>query len=204
MIKLTIVRKYFHGIIVAVYLPGIFFDPDLLFLASAITLAIFLLMEAIRVCDIPPFGDVLRDRLRAFVDEKDQGCLILTHIYLLVGCSLPLWISPTIRNTQPSGILRLCSGIISLGIGDTAASIGGTRWGKRRMPRSKKTVEGLFCSFMAEIAFIAILQPMGFFGRGPFPWIKFTIAALITSTIEATTSQVDNFILPLVMYIVVV
>jgi hypothetical protein len=45
--------------------------------------------------------------------------LILSHIYLLLGCSLPLWLtstSSTIETTISS------SGCIVLGIGDSAVS----------------------------------------------------------------------------------
>ena len=29
-----------------------------------------------------------------FLDEKDSGPLILTHVYLLLGFAVPLWIYP--------------------------------------------------------------------------------------------------------------
>ena len=41
-----------------------------------------------------PFGDFLHKVLMEFVDSKDSGQLILSHIYLLAGFSLPLWLYP--------------------------------------------------------------------------------------------------------------
>ena len=32
--------------------------------------------------------------LRMFLDDKDSGPLILTHVYLLLGFAVPLWIYP--------------------------------------------------------------------------------------------------------------
>ena len=32
--------------------------------------------------------------LSPLTDQRDSGPLILTHIYLLTGCALPLWLFP--------------------------------------------------------------------------------------------------------------
>jgi hypothetical protein len=32
--------------------------------------------------------------LSPFTDKRDSGPLILTHVYLLTGCALPLWLFP--------------------------------------------------------------------------------------------------------------
>lgn len=34
------------------------------------------------------------------------------------------------------------------------------------------------------------------------PWFSFIVSTVVTSLVEACTSQVDNLVLPLVMYIV--
>lgn len=43
---------------------------------------------------MPPVGGHIGDAFSKFVDDKDQGQWILTHFYLLIGCSLPLWLIP--------------------------------------------------------------------------------------------------------------
>lgn len=159
--KLTVLRKYFHGVIIAVFLPGIFFDVELLFVASVLILAAFLLLEASRLYNLDYVADILNKNMIGFLDEKDQGTLILTHIYLLIGCSLPIWIFPLKSATDSTDNLLLCSGIISLGIGDTAASIGGTLWGKTKLPGSSKSIEGTICSIIAEVLFILALFNFG-------------------------------------------
>ena len=160
-VRLTILRKFFHGVIIAVYLPGVILDRELLFLASIIALAGFILLEAIRLCNFEFFGPLLNQSLSGFLDEKDQGLLILTHIYLLVGCSFPVWIFPSNGVQNVNEVLLLSSGIISLGVGDTAASIGGSLFGRTKFPNSSKSVEGVVFSVLAEIVFVAALNVFG-------------------------------------------
>ena len=52
-------------------------------------------------------GVVINKNLRVFLDGQDAGSLILTHIYLLVGCSAPLWLSSP---TQLSGNDKIITG----------------------------------------------------------------------------------------------
>lgn len=160
-VKLTVLRKYFHGVVIAIYLPGVFFDTELLFVASVIVLAAFLLLESVRLYNLDYVGDILNKNMVGFLDEKDQGTLILTHIYLLIGCSLPIWIFPLESAMDTTDKLLLCSGVVSLGIGDTAASIGGTLWGKNKFPGSSKSIEGTVCSILAEILFLVIMFYLG-------------------------------------------
>ena len=153
-IKLTVLRKYFHGVMIVVYVPGIFFDVELLYVASVLVLAAFLLLECVRLYNLDYIGEILNKNLAGFLDEKDQGILILTHIYLLVGCSLPIWIFPLSAPANARDSLLLYSGIVSLGIGDTAASVGGTLWGKTKYSGSSKSAEGTLCAILAQICFM--------------------------------------------------
>ena len=65
---------------------------------------------------IPAMSRILTDKLTPFLDIKDSGKLILTNIYLLVGMSLPLWISPHQASVYSSAQLQLYSGVISVGM----------------------------------------------------------------------------------------
>ena len=49
-------------------------------------------VQSLRVLQIKPFGDGISRCFQVFVDDRDEGKVITTHIYLLVGCSCPLWL----------------------------------------------------------------------------------------------------------------
>lgn len=53
----------------------------------------------------------------------------------MAGCSLPLWIHPSTCDVTDSGqfnLIPLMSGLLSIGLGDTAASVAGSKIGKYR------------------------------------------------------------------------
>ena len=47
-----------------------------------------------RLLRVQPFGEAIHSAFQVFLDAKDAGSLVLTHIYLLLGCSIPLWLYP--------------------------------------------------------------------------------------------------------------
>lgn len=133
----TRTRKIFHGLIVLVFVPGLIYQCAFLFVASGIALALMIVLETMRVIQLPPVHGALEHAVKCFIDEKDAGMVALTPIYLLVGCSTPLWLHPCPCDLTDSAgfeLLPLMAGVISVGIGDTAASIIGSRFGKIKWP----------------------------------------------------------------------
>ncbi|KAF8794238.1 Dolichol kinase like protein [Argiope bruennichi] len=194
----TLVRKYFHLIICIIYVPGIFYDLDLLRLASGIALTAFIVLEMFRILNIPIIGPAIKSAFEVFLDEKDSGVLILTNIYLLIGCSSPIWLTGYISGTKGYHI-SLLSGIISVGFGDAAASMGGTFFGKHHWAGSNKTFEGSICAVVtqsiASFYFLVLGHELSLYNI-----TIIIIAVLLTSLIEAKTTQVDNLVLPLFMF----
>ncbi|KAM4876340.1 dolichol kinase [Thomomys bottae] len=201
----TITRKYFHFIVVATYIPGIIFDRPLLYVAATVCLAVFIFLEYVRYFRIKPLGHVLRSLLSLFLDERDSGPLILTHIYLLLGMSLPIWLIPRPCTQKGSlgGARALVpyAGVLAVGVGDTVASIFGSTMGEIRWPGTKKTFEGTVTSIFAQIISVALIL---IFDTGvdlnySYAWILGSISTV--SLLEAYTTQIDNLLLPLYLLI---
>ncbi|XP_006983477.1 dolichol kinase [Peromyscus maniculatus bairdii] len=201
----TITRKYFHFIVVATYIPGIIFDRPLLYVAATVCLAVFIFLEYVRYFRIKPLGHTLRSLLSLFLDERDSGPLILTHIYLLLGMSLPIWLipRPCIQKDNLGGARALVpyAGVLAVGVGDTVASIFGSTMGEIRWPGTKKTFEGTMTSIFAQIISVALIL---IFDSGvdlnySYAWILGSISTV--SLLEAYTTQIDNLLLPLYLLI---
>ncbi|XP_029650378.1 dolichol kinase [Octopus sinensis] len=192
------VRKYFHVIMVAVYLPGLLLEPMMLALAAWCAFALLFLLEQFRMYKIPPLSSSLESSLSLFLDEKDSGPMLVSHIYLLVGFSVPVWLSTDAGHFLTSEDYVSCfSGLLTLGVGDSAASVVGIRFGKTKLPgNSRKSVEGTLASIVAQIIGVGCLN---YFVSVPLtPRILFTLS--LASFYEAFTDQIDNLTLPLFTY----
>ncbi|KFU90632.1 Dolichol kinase [Chaetura pelagica] len=201
----TVTRKYFHFIVVATYVPGLIYDRQLLHVAAVLCLAVFIFLEYIRYFRIKPFGQTLRQLLSLFLDERDSGPLILTHIYLLLGMSLPIWLFP--RSCAPKGTLPGAgalvpySGVLAVGVGDTIASVCGSTMGEIKWPGTKKTFEGTMTAIFAQIIAVALILifDSSVNLNSSYAWILASVT--LVSLLEAYTTQIDNLLLPLYLQI---
>ncbi|KAJ3043156.1 hypothetical protein HDV00_005772 [Rhizophlyctis rosea] len=109
-------RKYFHALATMLFIPGFYMDPDFLSLAFSVSLAGMIFVEYLRYFHVWPLGGILEDFLTSFLDERESGPAILSHIYLLIGCAVPVWFS---RIASPMPVAGLV-GVLTLGIGDSA------------------------------------------------------------------------------------
>lgn len=147
-------RKVFHGMMVAMLLPTIYVDPAFLSLALVIILAIFLILDLLRASQLPPLSRPIARFLTPYVDGRDlRGPVVVSHIFLLVGCAVPLWLSlagavfegeEPWRNWEVAGRdVSMISGVVCVGMGDAAASLIGRRYGRRKWPwTGGKSLEG--------------------------------------------------------------
>jgi MFS family permease len=102
-------RKFFHGLAVVMFAPGIAIDvslypslvtlntdrpskPAFTHLAFSAAFSLFVFTEYVRYFALYPFGAVVHLFLNEFLDHKDSGTTILSHFYLLTGCAGPLWL----------------------------------------------------------------------------------------------------------------
>ncbi|KAM9206910.1 LOW QUALITY PROTEIN: dolichol kinase-like [Dugong dugon] len=199
----TITRKYFHFTVVATYIPGIIFDRPLLYVAATICLAVFIFLEHVRYFRIKPLGHTLQSLLSLFLDERDNGPLILTHIYLLLGMSLPCLVPrPCTQKSNMGGARALVpyAAVLAVGVGDTVASVLGSTMGEIRWP-GKKTFEGTMMSVFSQI--ISVVLILIFDSEVDlnysYAWILGSISTV--SLLEAYTTQIDNLLLPVYLLI---
>ncbi|KAK9465715.1 hypothetical protein V1512DRAFT_265225 [Lipomyces arxii] len=189
-------RKVWHGMVVGMFLAGgVGFDAIFTSLSMAIALTLFLFSEFLRATTLPPLGSAIHEALRRYTDERDTcGPIIVSHIFLLLGISLPIFWS-----SSPAGI-------ICLGFGDACASIIGRRFGKHRWFDSKKTLEGTAAFVVAAFTGLMLTKYVliGYdeiLGHDlSIPWAL--LVATSTAVLEATSGMNDNVIVPVYMYVV--
>jgi dolichol kinase len=211
LVPLTVRRKYFHIIaLVALVPPALMRSSDdtaagLLTsasssamgrLASGVALAALCALELLRFGRVLPSIDVF---MRSFVDARDCGRLIVTHIYLLIGCAAPLWIDARF-DIHP---MAAFAGLLIIGIGDAAASAVGAYFGRHKWPlAAPKSIEGTLGCFVATMLSACALNYV-FMARGlphiegAEPWTRFALATAYVSVMEAYSRSVDNLILPI-------
>ncbi|KAK4250693.1 hypothetical protein C7999DRAFT_28774 [Corynascus novoguineensis] len=139
-------RKVFHFMMVGMFLPMTYIDPCYVALALALMLAIFLVLDLLRASQLPPLSRPLARFLAPYVDGRDlRGPVVISHMFLLVGCAVPLWLSLAALPRSgaggdgasagwevPTREVGMVSGVVCVGLGDAAASLVGRRWGHRK------------------------------------------------------------------------
>ncbi|XP_023519430.1 dolichol kinase EVAN isoform X1 [Cucurbita pepo subsp. pepo] len=198
-IERILLRKYYHLMAVLMFLPALIFQPRFLNLAFGAALAVFLALEIIRVWRIWPLGEPVHQFMNAFTDHRDSEFLIVSHFSLLLGCALPIWMSSG-YNDRP---LAPFAGILSLGIGDTMASVVGHKYGVLRWSKTgKKTIEGTAAGITSVLAACSILLPLlastGYILTER--WLSLLLAVTVSGLLEAYTAQLDNAFIPLVFF----
>ncbi|CAL9247636.1 unnamed protein product [Arabidopsis halleri] len=198
-VERILLRKYYHLMAVLMFLPALVLQPKFLDLAFGAALAVFVALEIIRIWRIQPLGEPLHQFMNAFTDHRDSEHLIVSHFSLLLGCALPIWMSSGFNDRALSPF----TGILSLGIGDTMASMVGHKYGVLRCSKTgKKTVEGTAAGITSVMAVCFVLVPilasMGYIlSQG---WWSLLVAVTATGLLEAYTAQLDNAFIPLVFY----
>jgi dolichol kinase len=217
-------RKVFHGIMVAMLLPSVFVDPCFVALALILILAIFLLLDLFRGSQLPPISRPLTNFLAPYVDGRDhRGPVIISHIFLLIGCAIPLWLS--LAGAPRSGVgpwvgwdakerdVSMVSGVICVGMGDAAASLVGRRYGRHKWLWSGgKSLEGSLAFAVAATVGLVLSHAWlligGWARGGTDSWMKvvtkaLTAAAGASLTEAVLTSCNDNVVPPVALWLLV-
>ncbi|KAI9812815.1 MAG: hypothetical protein M1832_000331 [Thelocarpon impressellum] len=218
-------RKVFHGMMVAMLLPATFVDPTFAGFALILVLAIFLLLDLLRASQLPPLSRPLARFLTPYVDGRDlRGPVVVSHIFLLVGCAVPLWLCLAGLDRTGSGAwtgwdvtprdVSMVSGVVCVGMGDAAASLLGRRYGRRKWPwGGGKSIEGSLAFALAVMVGLggakAWLRIGGWpGGNNGDAWTttlgKVALASCGASLTEAVlTGGNDNVVVPVVLWVLV-
>jgi dolichol kinase len=148
------VRKMFHGLAFVLFLPPIanasLEPPKLMVLAFNCVSVAMLILEGLRFHDCLPGG--LNQSMTSVVKhfsggfERQRDTLVITQIYLLMGCAFPLCASFILTGggvMTTTWTLYSLAGVVFLGVGDTAAALGGRAYGVHKWRDfSNKTTHG--------------------------------------------------------------
>lgn len=180
-------RKLFHVLLVMIALPPVLADVDFARITLAGALCAFLLLETARVYRVRGLGTAYQRYCAIFADSRDVGPLLLTPLYLLVGCALPVFLGG-----PPTAAM---AGLLALGIGDAVAAIVGRCAGRHPWFDSCKTLEGSSASLLAQAVLVAVVGRLSAMG-----WLRCVAGLSATVVLEATTEQIDNAVVPLHAY----
>ncbi len=186
-IPVVVARKWFHLIAVLLFGPIMRQFPQLMSLSFAIAVCVLIVLETLRR-DIP----ALQAFYVTFVDNtKDSDSkVIVSHIAMILGCALPLWISQAV--TGPASSLLLAEfGVICVGIGDAMGAVIGKWIGKHKWGRNQRTLEGSLAMWLSMILV------GGYCCHSAEAKKALAIATTFTTILEAFTVQLDNLVLPL-------
>lgn len=196
-----IMRKYFHGWCLILFIPIVIYDAAYLSFAFSIALCFFIVVEGIRVSNFLCLRSLIEQYCRPFLDVRDGGMLVLTHIWLLIGCAIPVWYSMTLSSVgERIQLIYSVSGIIILGVGDACAAIFGSKYGRIRWPYSSKTLEGTAAGILSTMMIFCIIL---YFFNGRMKeselwlYLRLFFVVCVTFFFEAITKQIDNLYLPL-------
>ncbi|CAK7263207.1 dolichol kinase [Sporothrix epigloea] len=183
-------RKVFHFMMVGMLLPATFVDPTYTALALSLVLAVFILLEVLRASQLPPLSRPIATFLTPYVDGRDlRGPVVISHIFLLIGCAIPLWMSlaalpraplAVLMDTSadnakctdgwevPSRDISMVAGVVCVGLGDAAASLIGRRWGRRKWVwGGGKSLEG--SAAFAIVVFLGLMLANAWLRIGGWP-----------------------------------
>eukprot|EP00929_Paragymnodinium_shiwhaense_P112077 TRINITY_DN80339_c0_g1_i1.p1 TRINITY_DN80339_c0_g1~~TRINITY_DN80339_c0_g1_i1.p1 ORF type:complete len:502 (-),score=77.79 TRINITY_DN80339_c0_g1_i1:134-1639(-) len=195
-----VMRKYFHLLALVIFVPTILINIRFMTLAFAVALAIFMVIESLRVADVPALVAAMNPFMEAYVDDRDSGAAVLTHIYLLLGCALPVFFTYFVLRGlySANGLLIALSGVAVTGLGDAMASFCGVNFGRHRWYGTKKTVEGTAAMIVSVFLFqVVCLYVVGFHNLSGSSWARLVASDVMVALLEAKTEQIDNVFLPL-------
>lgn len=191
-------RKLVHLFILAIYIVPILSDTAsvrILNLASFAVACFLVIIECIRVAEFPFLSNPINALYSGFLSDRDQGLLVLSPLYLIIGVSFPIWMSNFANHTNT---LLISCGVVSIGIGDSFASIIGQKYGRNVYAGSQKSLEGSLAYLVSSLVGFVLINGNVLLDTYRFAFLA--IGILGSCILEAITEQNDNLVLPIYLY----
>jgi len=222
--RAIMVRKLFHAAAGAIYVPPILlatpslsdestYGVILLAATSAAAFALLVLVEFLRIAaqtahrgTFPNVAHEWTTRrfFGVFTDKRDHGTLIFTHMTLLVGCSVTVWVEVVLGarldlhggSAGVGGIDAWRVGpVLCLSVLDVLSALVGARIGSRQVgASSSKTWEGVIAGIGGSLLLSFILA---WYRRwGATVVVRMALALIAASWLEGSTHCLDNLVVP--------
>ncbi|KAG7928319.1 hypothetical protein KL925_001619 [Ogataea polymorpha] len=184
-------RKVWHFVLFAALSYPLLVDPQIVALALIGLFGLLLLVELQRALRIPPLGSFFQQKFTDFLDEKDmKGEIVSSYLFLVLGVALPIWLDPE----APEAI----AGLVTVGLGDSFASLLGKRVGANFWPGTKKTVEGSVAFATVTAGGLALFKQLG---QNDFSYSNIFCSAMLSAMVEGCTTMNDNLLVPIFTYL---
>lgn len=201
-------RKVFHLFLITLFFPQIIslnatpsseYKSTIEFTVISIYLVscIFVYLEMIRKCQNRKLTMIINGLLVPFLDGKDNvNSLIITHICLLVGISIPIFKEfLLIKDIKEFDVVSATLGIATIGVGDAFSAIFGILFGRVCLPGNRnKTLIGMIAFFVSTCS---CLQFTCFFSSNQYSLPKLYLISFFSSLLEAYSHYIDNATIPM-------
>ena len=190
-------RKVWHFLSLGIVFPSLLINKDFTILGLLGSIILIILLEIVRVNKLTIIGEIIHDKLYKFQDFKDlKGPLNLSYIYLILGITFPIILE---HNLKKQNTVKQYIGLISLGVGDSFASIVGKKFGNIHYKGLHKTVEGSIAFFICNV--IGFKTLADYFKLPPLNYEVVGIANLLAGVFEGVITMNDNILIPIMLYI---
>ncbi|KAI9208964.1 uncharacterized protein BJ171DRAFT_487981 [Polychytrium aggregatum] len=190
--QLNMRRKFYHALAILLFVPGYLLEPVFMHIAFSVALSGTFFVEYLRYFRVWPWGHAIELFLRHFIDSRDAGPAVLAHIYLLVGCAVPVWLNSLAMDRK---LALGLGGMLTIGVGDSMASIVGKRFGRHRWPGTKKTMEGT-AAYIVSVLVVYQAVSMLLAPEDRIPIFGLAVSTLTGAMLEAVSDQNDNIMIP--------
>ncbi|CAK9437910.1 uncharacterized protein LODBEIA_P22880 [Lodderomyces beijingensis] len=201
MFNLNTRRKIWHILVILAltFTPSVLFNEiDFTLIALLGMIIVFLIVEGIRLNNSSYLGQALSKGLAQFQDMKDSsGTLNLSYIYLLTGVTFPV-VYDYLVNRDKVTIIRYV-GLISLGVGDTLASIIGQRFGSLKWKGSEKSVQGTAAFIISCLLAFNAVEHINSNNPKYVPianWENAFVSLILGGVLEGVANINDNYLVP--------